>query len=138
MVLVLSSPFFSVQRPRIVELATQHRLPTMFVFKPYVEDRLKCRVEIVRGPFELQRAKLQGQRFRRELGRVELIGRGHIPKDRQSRPLRKSLREQLELLLSQFDLSIEHPRNVAARSRKARYIAALDRIVLDGQDDNRG
>jgi putative ABC transport system substrate-binding protein len=37
MVLVLSSPFFSVQRPRIVELATQHRLPTMFVFKPYVE-----------------------------------------------------------------------------------------------------
>jgi ABC-type uncharacterized transport system substrate-binding protein len=37
MVLVLSNPFFSVQRPRIVELATQHRLPTMFVFKPYVE-----------------------------------------------------------------------------------------------------
>jgi putative tryptophan/tyrosine transport system substrate-binding protein len=37
MVLVLSSPFFSVQRARIVELASQHRLPTMFVFKPYVE-----------------------------------------------------------------------------------------------------
>jgi putative ABC transport system substrate-binding protein len=37
MVLVLSTPFFSVQRARIVELATKHRLPTMFVFKPYVE-----------------------------------------------------------------------------------------------------
>ena len=37
MVLVLSTPFFSVQRARIVELATQRRLPTMFVFKPYVE-----------------------------------------------------------------------------------------------------
>jgi ABC-type uncharacterized transport system substrate-binding protein len=37
MVLVLSTPFFAVQRAHIVELATQHRLPTMFVFKPYVE-----------------------------------------------------------------------------------------------------
>jgi ABC-type uncharacterized transport system substrate-binding protein len=36
MVLVLSSPFFAIQRPRIAELATQNRLPTMFVFKPYV------------------------------------------------------------------------------------------------------
>jgi len=37
MVLVLSTPFFAVQRAHIVELATRHRLPTMFVFKPYVE-----------------------------------------------------------------------------------------------------
>jgi putative ABC transport system substrate-binding protein len=37
MVLVLSSPFFSEYRPQIAELAIRHRLPTMFIFKSYVE-----------------------------------------------------------------------------------------------------
>jgi putative ABC transport system substrate-binding protein len=36
-VLVLSSPAFTPQRARIAELAIQHRLPTMFIFKTYVE-----------------------------------------------------------------------------------------------------
>ena len=37
MVLVLSGPTFATQRTRIAELAMQHRLPTMFTFKYYVE-----------------------------------------------------------------------------------------------------
>jgi putative ABC transport system substrate-binding protein len=35
--LVLSSPFFGPARSRIAELAIQQRLPTMFIFKTYVE-----------------------------------------------------------------------------------------------------
>jgi putative ABC transport system substrate-binding protein len=35
--LILSSPFFIEQTPRIAELATAHRLPTMFTFRHYVE-----------------------------------------------------------------------------------------------------
>jgi len=37
MVLVLSGPTFSIQRAHIADLAMQHRLPTMFTFKYYVE-----------------------------------------------------------------------------------------------------
>jgi putative ABC transport system substrate-binding protein len=37
MVLVLSGPTFSTQRAHIADLALQHRLPTMFTFKFYVE-----------------------------------------------------------------------------------------------------
>jgi ABC-type uncharacterized transport system substrate-binding protein len=37
MVLVLSSPAFTQYRSRIAELAVEHRLPTMFTFKHYVE-----------------------------------------------------------------------------------------------------
>ena len=37
MLLVLSSPFFSDFRGRIAELAIQQRLPTMFIFKSYVQ-----------------------------------------------------------------------------------------------------
>jgi putative tryptophan/tyrosine transport system substrate-binding protein len=36
-VLVLSSPAFTPHRIQIAELAIQHRLPTMFIFKAYVE-----------------------------------------------------------------------------------------------------
>ena len=36
-VLLLSSPSFAPQRVRIAELALRHRLPTMFIFKTYVE-----------------------------------------------------------------------------------------------------
>ena len=35
MLLALTSPFFGVQGARLVELTTHHRLPTMFIFKPY-------------------------------------------------------------------------------------------------------
>lgn len=35
--LVLSSPFFTPQRGHIAELAIQQRLPTMFIFKTYVD-----------------------------------------------------------------------------------------------------
>jgi ABC-type uncharacterized transport system substrate-binding protein len=37
MLQVLSSPLFSPQHAHIVELAIRHRLPTMFIFKYYVE-----------------------------------------------------------------------------------------------------
>jgi putative ABC transport system substrate-binding protein len=37
MLLVLSSPYFTRHRFRIAELAIEHRLPTMFTFKAYVE-----------------------------------------------------------------------------------------------------
>jgi putative tryptophan/tyrosine transport system substrate-binding protein len=37
MVLVLSSPFFIPHEYRICELAIEHRLPTMFINKRYVE-----------------------------------------------------------------------------------------------------
>jgi putative ABC transport system substrate-binding protein len=37
MLLVLSSPFFTVSRSRITELAIQQRLPTMFIFKAYAQ-----------------------------------------------------------------------------------------------------
>jgi putative ABC transport system substrate-binding protein len=37
MVVVLSSPFFTAQRSQIAALAIEHRLPTMFVFRTYVE-----------------------------------------------------------------------------------------------------
>ena len=37
MLLVLSSPFFAPARSRIADLAIQQRLPTMFIFKTYVE-----------------------------------------------------------------------------------------------------
>ena len=37
MLLVLSSPLFALYRRQIAELAIEHRLPTMFIFKTYVE-----------------------------------------------------------------------------------------------------
>ncbi len=37
MVLVLSSPFFVEHRPLVAALAIEHRLPTMFVFRSYVD-----------------------------------------------------------------------------------------------------
>jgi putative ABC transport system substrate-binding protein len=37
MVLVLSSPFFSEHRPQIAEASRAHRLPTMFIFRSYVD-----------------------------------------------------------------------------------------------------
>jgi putative tryptophan/tyrosine transport system substrate-binding protein len=37
MLLVLSSPFFTPQRAHIAELAIKQRLPTMFIFKSYVD-----------------------------------------------------------------------------------------------------
>jgi putative ABC transport system substrate-binding protein len=37
MLLVLSSPFFAAYRSHIAELAIQQRLPTMFIFKTYVQ-----------------------------------------------------------------------------------------------------
>jgi putative ABC transport system substrate-binding protein len=37
MLLVLSSPFFTSSRAHIAELAIQQRLPTMFIFKTYVQ-----------------------------------------------------------------------------------------------------
>jgi putative ABC transport system substrate-binding protein len=37
MVLVLSSPFFSEHRPQIAEAARAYRLPTMFIFRSYVD-----------------------------------------------------------------------------------------------------
>ncbi len=37
MLLVLSSPFFTPHRSHIADLAIQQRLPTMFIFKTYVE-----------------------------------------------------------------------------------------------------
>jgi putative tryptophan/tyrosine transport system substrate-binding protein len=37
MLLLLSSPFFAMRREDIVSLAIQYRLPSMFIFKPYVE-----------------------------------------------------------------------------------------------------
>jgi putative ABC transport system substrate-binding protein len=37
MLLILSSPFFSSARSHIAELAIRQRLPTMFIFKTYVE-----------------------------------------------------------------------------------------------------
>ena len=37
MLLVLSSPFFTLSRAHIAELALQQRLPTMFIFKAYVQ-----------------------------------------------------------------------------------------------------
>jgi putative ABC transport system substrate-binding protein len=37
MLLVLSSPLFSLNRNQVAELAIEHRLPTMFIFKTYVE-----------------------------------------------------------------------------------------------------
>ena len=37
MLLVLSSPFFTVYRSQIADLAISYRLPTMFIFKTYVE-----------------------------------------------------------------------------------------------------
>jgi putative ABC transport system substrate-binding protein len=37
MLLVLSSPFFAPSRSHIAELAIQQRLPTMFIFKTYVQ-----------------------------------------------------------------------------------------------------
>jgi len=37
MLLVLSSPLFALHRREITKLATDHRLPAMFIFKTYVE-----------------------------------------------------------------------------------------------------
>ena len=37
MLLVLSSPHFVTSRSQIVQLAVRHRLPTMFIFKTYVQ-----------------------------------------------------------------------------------------------------
>jgi putative tryptophan/tyrosine transport system substrate-binding protein len=38
MILVLSSPHFAERRPQIGQLVIQHRLPSMFIFKAYVEE----------------------------------------------------------------------------------------------------
>lgn len=37
MVLVLSSPFFTEFRPQVAALAIKHGLPSMFIFKSYVQ-----------------------------------------------------------------------------------------------------
>jgi putative tryptophan/tyrosine transport system substrate-binding protein len=46
MLLVLSSPLFPAQGPHIADLAIQHRLPTMFTFKTYVERAASCRTAL--------------------------------------------------------------------------------------------
>jgi putative ABC transport system substrate-binding protein len=38
MLIVLSSPLFGVQRPEITKLASEYRLPSMFILKAYVEE----------------------------------------------------------------------------------------------------
>src|SRR5262245_27235692 len=50
MVLVLSSPFFTEFRPLIADLAIQHRLPTMFIFRSYVEAGGLLSYGVDRGP----------------------------------------------------------------------------------------
>lgn len=37
MLLVLTSPFFALQREQLVKLATRQRIPTMFIFKDYAQ-----------------------------------------------------------------------------------------------------
>jgi len=37
MVLILSSPYFTEHRPQLASLAVEHRLPSMYIFRPYVD-----------------------------------------------------------------------------------------------------
>ena len=37
MLLVLTSPFFALQREQLIMLATRQRIPTMFIFKDYAQ-----------------------------------------------------------------------------------------------------
>ena len=37
MVLILSSPYFMEHRPQLASLAVEHRLPSMYIFRPYVD-----------------------------------------------------------------------------------------------------
>src|SRR6516164_9513288 len=74
---------------------------------------------------------------RRLLCRVVLIDRERIPDDTQAGRIRKCLRQQFELLCCQFRLAIKNSGDIAAGVGKARNIAALDRVVIDRQDDNR-
>src|SRR6516164_592827 len=73
---------------------------------------------------------------RRLLCRVVLIDRERIPDDTQAGRIRKCLRQQFELLCCQFRLAIKNSGDIAAGVGKARNIAALDRVVIDRQDDN--
>src|SRR5262249_56919300 len=89
-------------------------------------------LEIIRRVFEPQRLDLELQRSRASLGRAELIGRQGVKEDRHSWPVGKSLSQQLYLLGCQFQLSIDHARNVAARPRQACRIPTPDKINIDG------
>jgi putative tryptophan/tyrosine transport system substrate-binding protein len=70
MVLVLSSPSFTPQRTRIAELAIRHRLPTMFIFKTYVEAGGLMSYGVDAGPM-----------WRRAASYVAKILRGAQPAD---------------------------------------------------------
>jgi hypothetical protein len=65
-----------------------------------------------------------------------LIGRQGVKEDRHSWPVGKSLSQQLYLLGCQFQLSIDHAGNVAARPRKACHIPTRDRIKIDGHNND--
>src|SRR5262249_57280533 len=61
MVLVLSGPTFGDQRAHIADLAMQHRLPTMFTFKIYVEAGRTVSSGVATGPPNRPRPPLVAQ-----------------------------------------------------------------------------
>src|SRR5262249_38939123 len=67
---VLSSPAFNPQRAHIVELAIQHRLPTMFIWRAYVEAGGLMSYGVDNGPM-----------WRRAASYVAKILRGARPAD---------------------------------------------------------
>src|SRR5215471_9489754 len=69
-------------------------------------DGPKRRAEIIRGMFQLEPMNLQSQRLRYTLSRVELVLNMRVPEDGQAGSVRKGLREQLDFLRGQFQLSI--------------------------------
>jgi len=70
LLLVLSSPLFTPHRARIAELALQHRLPSMFIFKYYVEAGGLMSYGVDPGPM-----------WRRVASHVAKILRGAKPED---------------------------------------------------------
>src|SRR6516164_978563 len=97
---------------------------------------VKRRVEIVGRTFELRRVKLQTQRLRRALCCRECFRRACIPENGQSCPCWEGFREQLDAFLRQFRLPVEHSRDTTAGPRQARYVAARDRVIIVGEDDD--
>src|SRR5262249_38674753 len=97
---------------------------------------VKRRVEIVGRTLELRRVKLQTQRFRRALCCRECFRRACIPENGQSCPCWEGFREQLDAFLRQFRLPVEQSRDTTAGPRQARYVAARDRVIIVGEDDD--
>ncbi|HZP36526.1 MAG TPA: hypothetical protein VFE48_08545 [Methylomirabilota bacterium] len=99
--------------------------------------RAHRRVERIGRLAELGPEELEYGLLRARLRLVGLVGRNPVPEERQAPDPGQHRAEQLDPLARQLGLAEEHAGDVAARPREAPDVAPRDRIVVDGDHQDR-